>query len=383
MICPFAYSPPIVHRVRLVSINGLHMMVLQALMARMDDIAKTLGISLSELDHYLSQEIDEFEGLSEVSKFATGQSNPTFQLIAQSGTYVLRSKPAGRLLPSAHAVDREFRVMRALAETDVPVPEVLHLVDAEVSPNRRTFFVMRFLPGRIFWDPALPECEDDARPAIYDAMNATLAALHDIDVADVGLDDYGKPGNYFARQLDRWSRQYRASVDTPSDAMTQIMQWLGANMPPDDGQFSLVHGDWRLDNMIFESDAPKLAGVLDWELSTLGHPMADLAYQCMQWRLPNHGDMRGLAGVDRTAHKLPSEAEYVSKYASRRGLEAVNDWPFYLVFAFFRLAAILAGVAARAAAGNASNPEMARKYGAAVPALAAMATIVMHEGADL
>ncbi len=352
-------------------------------MSNMNEAAQTLGISLADLNRYLSQEIDEFEGLTQVTKFATGQSNPTFQLTARSGTYVLRSKPPGRLLPSAHAVDREFRVMQALADTDVPVPDVLHLADAEASPSRRMFFVMRFLPGRIFWDPALPDCEDDERPAIYDAMNATLAALHDVDVAAVGLADYGKPGNYFARQLDRWSSQYRASIDTPSDAMTAIMQWLGANMPPDDGQVSLVHGDWRLDNMIFESDAPMVAGVLDWELSTLGHPMADLAYQCMQWRLPNHGDMRGLAGVDTKALKLPSEADYVAKYAARRGLDTVDDWPFYLVFAFFRLAAILAGVAARAAAGNASNPAMARKYGAAVPALAAMATIVMHEGADL
>lgn len=363
--------------------NGLHMKMHKALMSVMDNAEKTLGISLSDLDRYLSHEIDEFEGLTEVSKFATGQSNPTFQLTAQSGTYVLRSKPSGRLLPSAHAVDREFRVMKALVDTSVPVPEVLHLADAKGSPNRRMFFVMRFLPGRIFWNPALPECGDDERPAIYDAMNATLAALHDVDVSDVGLGDYGKPGNYFARQLDRWSSQYRASVDRPSDAMTQIMHWLGANVPPDDGQVSLVHGDWRLDNMIFESNAPKIAGVLDWELSTLGHPMADLAYQCMQWRLPNQGDMRGLAGVDCTALGLPSEADYVAKYAARRGLGTIDDWPFYLVFAFFRLAAILAGVAARAAAGNASNPETARKYGAAVPALAAMATIVMHEGADL
>ena len=350
---------------------------------RMNEAAKNLGVSLAELDAYLTSAIDEFDGLEEVTKFGTGQSNPTFQLTAKSGTYVLRSKPPGRLLPSAHAVDREFRVMQALAATDVPVPEVLHLVDAEHSPSRRAFFVMRYLPGRIFWDPALPDCTGPERPAIYDAMNVALAALHDVDVESVGLGDFGKPGNYFARQLERWSRQYRASVETPSDAMSQIMTWLGGNLPADDGQTSLVHGDWRLDNMIFAPDAPKIAGVLDWELSTLGHPMADLAYQCMQWRLPNKGDMRGLAGIDTTALGLPSEAAYVADYANRRGLGAIDHWPFYLVFAFFRLAAILAGVAARAAAGNASNPVMARKYGAAVPALAAMATIIMHEGAEL
>lgn len=349
----------------------------------MKEAAQNLGISLPDLDAYLTRAIPEFEGLSAVEKFGTGQSNPTYQLTAQSGVYVLRSKPPGRLLPSAHAVDREFRVMQALADTDVPVPEMLHLMDADTSPSRRAFFVMRYLPGRIFWDPALPDCAADERPAIYDAMNAALAALHDVDVDAVGLADYGKPGNYFARQLDRWSSQYRSSVDEPSEAMSEIMAWLDAHMPADDGQVALVHGDWRLDNMIFQPDAPQVAGVLDWELSTLGHPMADLAYQCMQWRLPNHGDMRGLAGVDRTALGLPSEAAYVADYVRRRGLRQIDNWPFYLVFAFFRLAAILAGVAARAAAGNASNPAMARKYGAAVPALAAMASIVMHEGAEL
>ncbi|MCK0097610.1 phosphotransferase family protein [Yoonia sp. F2084L] len=349
----------------------------------MKEAAQNLGISLPDLDIYLTDAIPEFTCLQEVVKFGTGQSNPTYQLNAASGTYVLRSKPPGRLLPSAHAVDREFRVMQALAGTDVPVPEVLHLAAADTSPSKRAFFVMRYLPGRIFWDPALPDCPADQRPAIYDAMNAALAAMHHVDVDAIGLGDYGKPGNYFARQLDRWSSQYRASVDEPSEAMSQIMTWLGANMPADDGQVALVHGDWRLDNMIFQPDTPKIAGVLDWELSTLGHPMADLAYQCMQWRLPNQGDMRGLAGVDRAALGLPSEAEYVAAYAARRGLGQIENWPFYLVFAFFRLAAILAGVAARAAAGNASNPAMARKYGAAVPALAAMASIVMHEGAEL
>ncbi|WP_108816116.1 phosphotransferase family protein [Loktanella sp. Alg231-35] len=349
----------------------------------MKEAAKDLGIDLAELDGYLSDTIGEFDGLIDVNKFRTGQSNPTFHLRAKSGDYVLRSKPPGRLLPSAHAVDREFRVMQALAPTDVPVPEVLHLAQAATSPSRREFFVMRYLPGRIFWDPALPDCTKTERASLYDAMNQTLAALHDVDAESVGLGDYGKPGNYFARQLDRWSSQYRASVDAPSDAMAQIMDWLGANMPADDGQVSLVHGDWRLDNMIFAVEAPQIVAVLDWELSTLGHPMADLAYQCMQWRLPNQGDMRGLAGVDRAALGLPSEAQYVADYLRRRGLNGIDNWPFYLVFAFFRLAAILAGVAARAAAGNASNPQMARKYGAAVPALAAMATIVIHEGAEL
>lgn len=347
----------------------------------MKEAATGIGVSHADLSAYLTDAIPEFEKLGDVTKFGTGQSNPTYKLDADSGSYVLRSKPPGKLLPSAHAVDREFRVMQALSGTDVPVPEVLHLAEPQTSPSRRMFFVMRYLPGRIFWDPALPEMQNAERAAIYDAMNAALAALHDVDVKAVGLSDFGKPGNYFARQLDRWSRQYLSSVDDPAEAMVAIMDWLGKHMPADDGAVSLVHGDWRLDNMIFAPDAPEIAGILDWELSTLGHPMADLAYQCMQWRLPNQGDMRGLAGIDRAAFGLPSEAEYIATYARRRGLGSIKDWPFYLVFAFFRLAAILAGVAARAAAGNASNPQMARKYGAAVPALAAMATIVMHEGA--
>lgn len=346
----------------------------------MDEVAKDIGVSHAKLDAYLTEAIPEFEKLEAVTKFGTGQSNPTYKLKAASGTYVLRSKPRGKLLPSAHAVDREFRVMQGLAGSGVPVPEMLHLADPHSSPSRRAFFVMRFLPGRIFWDPALPDVVMPDRTAIYDAMNATLAALHDVDVSAVGLADFGRPGNYFERQLDRWSRQYLASVDTPSEPMTAIMDWLGAHMPADDGAVSLVHGDWRLDNMIFDPDAPEIAGILDWELSTLGHPMADLAYQCMQWRLPNKGDMRGLEGVDRVALGLPSERDYVAAYARRRGLGAIENWSFYLVFAIFRLAAILAGVAARASAGNASNPEMARKYGAAVPALAAMATIVIHDG---
>ncbi len=348
----------------------------------MKEAATGLGIAFADLDAYLANAIEGFTALGAVTKFGTGQSNPTYRIDAASGTYVLRSKPSGALLPSAHAVEREFRVMQALAATDVPVPQMLHLAQAATSPSGRAFFVMRYLPGRIFWDPALPDLARGDRTAIYDAMNTALAALHDVDVAAVGLSDFGKPGNYFARQLDRWGQQYLASVASPDPAMVAIMTWLATQMPDDDGQVALVHGDWRLDNMIFDASAPRIAGILDWELSTLGHPMADLAYQCMQWRLPNHGDMRGLGGIDRAAMGLPTEADYVAAYARRRGLAAITHWPFYLVFAFFRLAAILAGVASRAAAGNASNPEMARKYGAAVPVLAGLATQIMRDGVD-
>lgn len=369
-----------VHLAAGVSINRLRNMASHGRNGRMTDAAKDLGMTLAALDSYLSAQVAGFAGAQAVEKFGTGQSNPTYLVTAASGRYVLRSKPPGNLLPSAHAVDREFRVMQALAGTAVPVPPMLHLAGADTSPSGRAFFVMGYLPGRIFWDPALPEVTHPDRSAIYDAMNAALAALHDVDVAAVGLADFGKPGNYFARQLDRWGRQYLASVAAPSPDMAQIMDWLARHIPADDGQVALVHGDWRLDNMIFAPDAPVISGVLDWELSTLGHPMADLAYQCMQWRLPNDGKMRGLGGIDRRSIGLPTEADYIAAYCARRNLRGIDNWAFYLVFAFFRLAAILAGVAARAQGGNASNPDLARAYGQAVPLLGTLALQVVRDG---
>jgi aminoglycoside phosphotransferase (APT) family kinase protein len=285
---------------------------------------------------------------------------------------VLRAKPPGPLLKSAHQVEREYRVMAALASTEVPVPRVLALAEDAESPIGRAFFVMEHLDGRIFWDPALPGLDPTERAAVYDAMNATLAALHSVDVAAVGLSDFGRPGNYFARQTDRWMRQYRASAPAPNPDMERLMGWLPGHVPPDDGQVALVHGDFRLDNIIFAPDAPRVIALLDWELSTLGHPLADLAYQCMQWRLPHDGGMRGLGGLDRAALGLPSEEAYVARYCARRGLEGIGDWPFFLAFSFFRLAAILEGVVRRAHDGNASNPETARLYATAIPVLARM-----------
>lgn len=326
-----------------------------------------------QLADWLQNHIDGFGPLRGVEKFDTGQSNPTYRITGVNGPLVLRTKPPGTLLRSAHMVEREYRVMRALGGSSVPVPRMLGLCGDEQSPNGRAFFVMEHLDGRIFWDPALPELGPSDRGAVYDAMNATLAAIHDIEIMDIGLADFGKPGDYFARQITRWSSQYRASTPQPSPRMEQIMTWLGEQQPGDDGQVSLVHGDYRLDNMVFDPSKPRLIGLLDWELSTLGHPFADLAYQCSQWRLPHGGGLRGLGGLDRAQQGLPDEDDYVADYCRRRGLDGIENWPFYLVFSLFRLAAILEGVVQRARAGNASNPETAKTYGAAIPMLADMA----------
>lgn len=337
-------------------------------------------ISATVLASWLEANVAGFHGLERVEKFAAGQSNPTYLLVAKSGRYVLRAKPAGKLLPSAHMVEREFRVMAALARTDVPVARMLALAEDAQSPIGRAFFVMEYLDGRLFWDPALPELEQGARRRIYGAMGRLLADLHALEPARIGLADYGKPGNYFARQTARWVSQYRASAPEPRPQMERLIGWLEANMVADDGQVSLVHGDYRLDNIMFCQDSEEVLGLLDWELSTLGHPLADLAYQCMQWRLPHGGGMRGLGGLDRGALGIPSEREYVATYAARRGIEVPENWPFYLAFAFFRLTAILEGVVARARAGNASNPAKAREYEAAIPLLLALADEVIGEG---
>lgn len=331
------------------------------------------AIDPSVLAPYLEEHVAGFAGLRSIDKFKSGQSNPTYLVTAESGRYVLRAKPPGQLLRSAHQVDREYRVMKALAGSAVPVPPVLHL-SPEDSPIGRMFYVMAFVDGRIFWDPALPESATHAeRGAIYDAMNATLAALHDVDVAAVGLADFGKPGSYFERQLVRWSGQYRASETGTVADMDRLIAWLESRLPADDGVVSLVHGDYRLDNMIFAPDRPAVVAVLDWELSTLGHPFADIAYQCMQWRLPHSSGFRGLGGIDRARFGIPDENAYVELYCRRRGITGIPDWTFYLCFSFFRLAAICQGVYKRALDGNASNPEKARTYGEAVKLLAGLA----------
>lgn len=336
-------------------------------------------LDAAALTPYLETHVPGFSGLERIEKFKSGQSNPTYLLTARSGRYVLRAKPPGQLLKSAHQVDREFRVLRALAGTEVPVPPVLHL-SQEDSPIGRMFYVMAFVEGRIFWDPTLPEASgNDERAAIYDAMNATLAALHSVDLEAAGLADYGKPGNYFERQFGRWTSQYRASETGVVADMDRLITWLEAHLPPDDGLVSLVHGDYRLDNMIFAPDQPSVIAVLDWELSTLGHPYADISYQCMQWRLPHASGFRGLGGIDRATFGLPTEEAYVGRYCERRNIDGIDNWTFYLSFSFFRLAAICQGVYKRALDGNASNPEKARTYGEAVKLLAALAVRLIEE----
>ncbi|MFY9211556.1 MAG: phosphotransferase family protein [Aestuariivita sp.] len=308
-----------------------------------------------ELETHLQTHVEGFGTLDAIDKFGDGQSNPTYKLTSGTRSFVLRAKPPGKLLKSAHAVDREFRVMNALGATDVPVPHMYHL-SGEETPLGTQFVVMEMMEGRIFWDPALPEMSNEQRSAIYDQMNLTLARLHSVDPVAVGLEDYGKPGNYFARQLGRWSGQYKASETEPLPDADWLIDWLEKNMVEDDGAVSIVHGDYRIDNMMFAPDRPEVIALLDWELSTLGHPLADLAYQCMHWRLPHEGSFRGLGGVDRAAHGLPSEAEYVALYCQRRGINPPENWTFYLVFSFFRLLAILQGVLKRGLDGNASNP---------------------------
>ena len=334
-------------------------------------------ISPEKLAPHLESLLPGIERVSAIQKIATGQSNPTYIVETSNGKLVLRTKPPGPLLRSAHQVEREFRVMKALAWSGVPVPRMIHLSKDEDSPTGRAFFLMEYVEGRIYYDPALPGLSSAARARIFDSMNSVLARLHEVDVAEVGLSDFGRPGEYFSRQTRRWTEQYVASRFRQIPEMDRLAEWLLKNLPEDDGSRSLVHGDFRLDNIVFTPDSGRAVAVLDWELSTLGHPLADLAYQCMQWRLPHDGGMKGLGGLDREGLGMPNEQDYVSLYCERRGISAPENWPFYLVFSFFRLAAILEGVARRAIDGNASNPETAEKYGQSVPLLARMAVEIL------
>ena len=321
-----------------------------------------LALDEAGLAHYLAQAMPDFRGPLRATKFKGGQSNPTYSIEAASGHYVLRRKPLGKLLASAHAIDREFRVLRALADSAVPVARALHLCTDDTVIGSM-FYLMDYVPGRIFWDPALPEIDAAQRAPVYADIVRVLAALHAQDLDALGLRDYGKPGNYFARQVARWTEQYRAAADEPIAAMDALIDWLPAHCPPEDGRVSLVHGDFRIDNLIFDAHAPRIRAVVDWELSTLGHPMADLSYFCMALRLPRNPVLSGLAGLDRASLGIPDEADLIARYTAHGGSADTAHWGFYLAFNFFRLAAIAQGVAQRARQGNASS-DQARAVGA-------------------
>jgi aminoglycoside phosphotransferase (APT) family kinase protein len=318
-----------------------------------------LPFDLRRLTTYLRAHIPDFSGVLSVEPLTGGQSNPTF-VIALDGKkrYVLRKKPGGVLLPSAHAVDREYRVMTALRDTDVPVPRT-HCLCRDESVIGTMFFVMDYAAGRSLWDPALPGIQSAERAAIYDEMNRVIAALHRVDPQAVGLGDFGKSGDYFARQIGRWSKQYRASETRHIESMENLIAWLPLNIPAGD-ETKLVHGDFRLDNMIFHATEPRVVAVLDWELSTLGHPLADFAYHMLAWRL-RPDEFRGIGGLNLAELGIPDERNYVAAYCKRTGRQSIEprDWEFYLAYNMFRLACIRQGIMRRVLDGNASNPDAA------------------------
>jgi aminoglycoside phosphotransferase (APT) family kinase protein len=308
------------------------------------------------LGDYLSAHLTGFRGPLQSRKFAGGQSNPTYLLSSPSGQYVLRRKPPGQLLASAHAVDREFRVLKALEHSPVPVARPLLLCDDD-SVAGSMFYLMEFVEGRILWDPSLPELPKAERAPLMFEMLRVLAAIHDVDLGASGLADFGHPGNYFERQTGRWSKQYRQSETETIEGMEHLMKWLPEHMPPEDGQVSLIHGDYRLDNLIFHPTQNRILAVLDWELSTLGHPLADLAYFCMGLRLPRNERMRGLGGLSLDELGIPDEQALIEHYCALRGLPGISQWNFYLAFSMFRLAAICQGVKKRALDGNAASDQ--------------------------
>ncbi len=337
------------------------------------DVPAALTFDVPRLAQYLQAKAPGFAGPLHVRQFKGGQSNPTYLLETPAARYVLRRKPPGKLLPSAHAVDREFRVISALHRQHFPVPPpVLFCDDAAIVGT--PFYVMGFVDGRVFWEPDMPGSDKAERTAIYDAMNETLARLHSFDPSSIGLGDFGKGENYIARQVDRWTKQYKASESEPIEEMDRLIAWLPTRLPPP-GPVRLVHGDYRLDNMILAADAPRVLAVLDWELSTLGDPLADFTYHLMQWDMPPSDSIAGvgsLADKDLAALGIPTRSDYVDAYAARTGYDPRAHLPVYLAYNFFRLAAILQGIAARAREGTAAN-ENAPAMGGMVRPLAVKA----------
>ena len=328
---------------------------------------------------WMSAHVEGFAGPLSVEMFKGGQSNPTYKLITPGRTYVMRAKPGpvAKLLPSAHAIEREFAVMRGLHGTDVPVAR-MHALCEDESVIGRAFYIMEFVEGRVLWDQTLPGMTPAERGAHYDELNRVIAALHKVDCAARGLADYGKPGNYFERQIGRWSKQYLASVTQPIPEMDKLIGWLPAHMPAsalDSGRVSIVHGDYRLDNLMFHPTEPRVIAVLDWELSTLGHPLADFAYHCMSWHIPAALG-RGIAGLDLVALGIPSEQDYIQRYCERTGTADVAalhaDWNFYMAYNMFRIAAILQGIAKRVEDGTAASAQ-AKAAGATARPMAELA----------
>jgi aminoglycoside phosphotransferase (APT) family kinase protein len=310
----------------------------------------------AKLTKYLQARVEGFRGACEVRQFQGGFSNPTFHLQTADRAFVLRKKPPGQLLPSAHAVDREYKVLRALQNTNVPVPRV-HLLCDDDAVIGAMFYVMDYVEGRVFTDRLLPGCTPDERRQMYDACNEVLAKLHRVDYRAVGLEDYGKPTGYVARQVSRWSKQYVASRIEDTPAMDRLMGWLPANMPSQD-EATIAHGDYRIGNLLFHPRQSRVVAVLDWELSTIGHPLSDLAYCCGAYHIPYAGG-RGFGDVDLKALGIPTEAEFVESYRRRAGREDIPDWTFFIVFSLFRSAAILAGVYRRSVDGQGVDARMA------------------------
>ena len=342
-------------------------------------VAAPHAIDIEALQSYLTQHLPAFCGPLTLEMFKGGQSNPTYKLTSGSGAYVLRAKPGpvAKLLPSAHAIEREYAVMKGLYGTEVPVARMFCLCEDE-SIIGRAFYVMEFVEGRVLWDQTLPGMAPAQRTALYDEMNRVIAALHRVRPAERGLASFGKPGNYFERQIGRWSKQYQASITQPAPAMERLMDWLPLNIPAgarDPSMVSVVHGDYRLDNLIFHPTLPRLQAVLDWELSTLGHPLADFSYHCMAWHIPP-GSFRGLGGVNVKALGIPTEAEYIQLYCERTGFTTpgalARDWNFYMAYNMFRIAAILQGIAKRVEMGTAASAQAAASA-AGVKPLADMA----------
>jgi aminoglycoside phosphotransferase (APT) family kinase protein len=319
------------------------------------DVQERHRIDAAVLEAWLTEHVEGFRGPLTVRQFRGGQSNPTYHLSSPSGTYVLRRKPPGKLLPSAHAVDREYRVITALRNTDVPVART-HALCKDPNVIGTEFFVMDFVAGRIFWDPRLPDLTPSERHALYEAENRAISALHSVDPAAVGLADYGKPGNYMARQINRWTTQYRASETERIEAMERLIEFLPQHVPEAGPQAAIVHGDFRMDNLIFHPTEPRVVAILDWELSTLGEPLADFAYHAMAWRIPP-GLFRGLAGIDYAGLGIPDERAYLQLYCRNTGRPEPPpaQWDFFIAYNLFRLAAICQGIMKRVIDGTASN----------------------------